>query len=806
MTTSQPLRDLRVLDLADEFGDLAGRLLADLGADVVRIEPPGGATSRDFPPLTPDGTSLWFDARNTDKRGLQLDLTTDAGTADFLKLVGGADVVIDNGNLDAEALLGQHPSLIICSVTPFGLTGPYRDFAATDDVVFALSGNLSTSGIPEKPPLFMPGSPATDVAGVAAAYATCVALWQRRRTGEGQQLDVSAVEALAQIHTWGLSNTSSIINADGDPTNSNSRNGTSPMYPNFATTDGQVRCVTMAPKQWFALYEWMGKPAGFESEEWGQIFFRFMNLDVLNPVIAEHFAPLTMLDAAEEAQRRGVVATPMLAPADLLANGHYLARETFTDIAVGASETENGDGSENETATLASGYFLIDGERVGPSRPAPALTDAVDAAPIDWPRRDEPTPAPDGQQPLAGVRVMDFGHGGVGVECGRMFAEYGADVIKIESRTYPDFIRIVLGGEMTPSFASSSRSKRSFGVNLKTERGREILLELAKTADVVVENNSTGTMEQLGLGFEDFRAANPELVMVSSQLMGSTGPYAHWSGYGPTIQTAGGLSWLWAFDDGEDPPGTNAIHPDHLAGRVCALAALASMLDGGGRHCEVAQVEALINTLTDIVGQESLTPGSATRQGNDSGRGAPWGVFRCAEGAEGSGGTENWAAVTVASDQQWLALCELMDRADLAADPTLGTAAGRVANRDRCNEAVAEWAVDLDRYEVMETAQEVGVPAAAMLSAVDQLQNAHFAERGFLAHIVQPDHEPPNLTLAGPCFRGSAMPEPVEEKAPRIGEHTRQICVEDLAMSAEAVEELIAENILEISEASNDTA
>ncbi len=783
MTSHQPLRDLRVLDMAEELGDLTGRLLADLGADVVRVEPPGGAASRAFPPLAPDGTSLWFAYRNMNKRSIELDLLSDEGTAEFLELVAGADILVDNGNLDAEALLAQHPTLIICSVTALGLTGPYSHFTATDDVVFALSGNLSMSGIPEKAPLFMPGSPATDIAAVAAAYASCVALWQRRRTGLGQQLDVSAVEALAQIHTWGISNTSSIINADGDPTKSNTRAGTSPMYPNFATTDGQVRCVTMAPKQWVALYEWMGRPEGFEAEEWGQIFFRFMNLDVLNPVIAEHFAPLTMVEAAAEAQRRGVVATPMLTPSDLLSNEHYVARGTYADIQVGEQQ-----------ASVPSGFLLIDGERVGPKKPAPLPGD-TSATDIGWSKVPRGLENADDLQPLAGVRVLDFGHGGVGVECGRMFAEYGADVIKIESRTYPDFIRIVLGSEMTPSFASSSRSKRGLGVNIKTEKGRNVLLKLAKTAHVVIENNSTGTMAQLGLGFDDFHAANPDLVMVSSQLMGGSGPYSHWSGYGPTIQTAGGLSWLWAFDDGDEPPGTNAIHPDHLAGRVCSLAALASMLDGGGRHCEVAQVEALINTLGDIVGQESLTAGSAKRLGNNNDRGAPWGVFRC------EGDDENWAAVTVASNEQWMSLCELMGRDDLAADESLGTDAGRVSNRDRCNEAVAQWAAGLDRHDLMHRCQAAGIAAGAMLTSIDQLSDPHFTERGFLAEIDQFDHNPPNLTLAGPCFRGSRMPEPVEERAPQIGEHTRIICRDELGMTADEIDALIAEGVLEVTEA-----
>ncbi len=774
-----PLADLRVVDLADEFGDLTGRLLADLGAQVVRIEPPDGAPTRSFPPLASDGTSLWFAHRNSNKSGLSLDVSTPDGSATLHELAAGADVVIDNGTLDVAALHAANPALIICSVTPFGLTGPYAGFEATDEVVYGLSGNLSMSGIPEKPPLFMPGSIGTDAAGVAGAYAVCVALYQRRRTGEGQQLDVSALEAAAQLHTWGLANTSSIISSGADASKSNTRAGTSVMYPNYKTSDGHVRCVILSSRQWDAMFEWMGKPEAFAAEEWGQTFFRIMNMDVLSPFIAEHYAPMTMVEAAAEAQRRGVVATPMLTPGDLLTNEHFESRETFVDTQV----------SDDLNGRTTSGFMLIDGERVGYRSPAPEVGGS--AAP-SWAPVESPAAQPDGDQPLAGLRVLDFGHGGVGVEAGRMFAEYGADVIKMESRSYPDFIRIVMGSEMTPSFASSSRSKRSFGVDLKSDGGRDIVLELAKSAHVVIENNSTGTMNALGIGFDDLKSANPDIVMVSSQLMGGFGTYAEWSGYGPTIQTAGGLNWLWAFDDGDQPPGSNAIHPDHLAGRVCALASLAALLGGGGAHCEVAQVEALINTLGDILCQESLAAGSAKRLGNTSDRGAPWGVYRC------EGEAENWCVVTVRSDAEWAALCDLMGTPELAADSELATAAGRLANRQRCDEAVSAWTATQDRFDVMTACQAAGIPAGTMLTSIDQLENQHFIERGFLAEVDQSDHNPPNLVLAGPCFRGSAMPEPVEFRAPKLGEHTRDIAAADLGFDEAKIDQLIAEGTLEI--------
>ena len=275
-----------------------------------------------------------------------------------------------------------------------------------------------------------------------------------------------------------------------------------------------------------------------------------MNLDVINPLFWEHWQNKPMIEGCIEAQKRGVIATPMLKPSDVLANTHYKSRGTFQTL-----EITNG-----LTAPVMSGFAEVDGKRVGYRFPAPTFDQndpEFSETPFPLPTKSL-TPA---DLPLEGLKVVDFGHGGVGVECGRMLAEYGADVIKIESWEYPDFIRIVLGGTMTASFASSNRTKRAFGANLKNEKAREVVLELIKDCHVVIENNSTGTMDALGLGYEAINQINPNAVMISSQLMGSKGDFANWNGYGPTIQTVSGLSWLWAFKDGDPPPGTTAIHP-----------------------------------------------------------------------------------------------------------------------------------------------------------------------------------------------------------------------------------------------------
>ena len=194
--------------------------------------------------------------------------------------------------------------------------------------------------------------------------------------------------------------------------------------------------MILAPRQWQALWQWMGSPEALSDPMWATTVGRMQNMDVLNPMFEEFFSTMTMVDAAAEAQRRGIVATPMLKPADVLVNEHFVSRNTFRDTDV----------TPGMTAEVVDGFFELDDERMGFRFRAPGIGEhqSLVPAPIDAPSPvDVPAPVP--TAPLAGLRVLDFGHGGVGVEGGRMLAEYGADVIKIESRTYPDFIRLIMG-------------------------------------------------------------------------------------------------------------------------------------------------------------------------------------------------------------------------------------------------------------------------------------------------------------------------------------------------------------------------
>ncbi|MYL03563.1 MAG: CoA transferase, partial [Acidimicrobiaceae bacterium] len=751
-------------------------------------------------PLTPEH-SLFFTMRNCGKRSVVIDPADEASMAGFESLLASADVLVGSAEpgaaaavgapeLEAEAIAARHPHLVVASITAYGRTGPYAGRDVPGSVIDATSGMCWKAGLPEREPLMPPGNISGDVAGLVAAFAIVCALIQRCVHGAGQLIDLSANEAAAQITDWSLSNSSKAMVEGVDPTEI--RAGPGPVYTILAAADGFVRLVVLSPRQWHAIRAWLGEPDYLQDPEYDGFIARFMIADaVLNPLYEELFSTMTMEEVAEEAQRRGIVATPILKPGDVITNEHFEARKTFDRVPL----------FTGGLMSLPSGWMEIDGERVGPTGRPPHLgehTDEVLASLEDGPRPDwpeVPESAPEPTLPLAGIRVADFGHGGVGVEISRMLAEYGADVIKIESRTYPDFIRVVLGGEMSPSFASSSRSKRGFGINAKTEDGRRMLLDLAAAGgdstgfDVVVENGSTGVMDELGLGYRDFRTANPDVVMVSSQLMGTTGPWSAWRGYGPNTQVTGGMTHLWDYPDVDRPSGSQSIFPDHWAGRMGALAAIAGVLGrrrgvmDAGYHAAVCQVEQVVGVMGDLLARESLEPGSVRPQGNRRDRGAPWGFFRC-------DGEDQWVAICCRTDAEWAALASLLG----LDDPALATLEARREREDELEQAVSAWTETLSKQAVTEACLAAGVPAGPMLTSGEQLQDPHLAARGYLVELDQPPIGV--MTFEGPAFVATGMADADIRPAPGLGEHTREI-VAELGLDEAAIEDLIARGILE---------
>ena len=360
--STRPLAGLFVVDASAEKAELCGRLLADLGAEVVRLEPPAGAPSRRLPPFAPtSGASLSFAHRNAGKRGATLDLTSAAGRALFDRLLARADVLIESceaGDAALEAfdparLLAAHPRLVLTSISDFGRFGPHAGYVGTELTGFAIGGMMYRAGAAEKPPVLAPGQFAYDSAGVHGALATVLALWQRLRTGRGQHLDVSVQESVSNFADWALPSFS-ITGQTGHRTGAG-------IYALYPCADGHVRGIILVKHHWQALLDWMGNPAELADPALESLIGRIMNQKKVDTALAAFFADKKKIDIAVEAQRRGIPVTPLLRPGEVLANEHTLARGTFHELEV----------AEGETGAFPTGFFEIDGARVGPRERAP---------------------------------------------------------------------------------------------------------------------------------------------------------------------------------------------------------------------------------------------------------------------------------------------------------------------------------------------------------------------------------------------------------------------------------------------------
>lgn len=364
---TKPLSGVRVLDGADEKGEFCGRLLADLGAEVLRLEPPEGGVSRGLGPFanTPGGgrASLYFGLRNAGKRGITLDLEAAAGRELLHRLLERHDAWIESskpGWLEArelapEKVLARHPRLVMTSITDFGRDGAYRDFEATSMTCFAMGGMMHRSGAAHRPPCNAPGHLAYDSAGVCAAFPTLMALYQRLRGGAGQHIDCSVQESLAAMADWSIPNGS--IGGGIMP-----RNGPG-MYPLYRCLDGYVRMIILVPGHWRALLDWMGHPPELADPNFDQFLERLMNQALINDEIGRFFGTQKKLAVCVEGQRRGLPVTPLLEPAQVLDNDHTRARGSFREI-----ELEPG-----FPITLPSGFLHLDQTRAGPVAGPPAL-------------------------------------------------------------------------------------------------------------------------------------------------------------------------------------------------------------------------------------------------------------------------------------------------------------------------------------------------------------------------------------------------------------------------------------------------
>jgi len=806
---SKLLAGIRVIDLCDLRGQSCGRLLADLGAEVILVEPHGGMNSRQRPPLH-QGNSLHFAVHNANKKSVQLNFSDAADVAKLKALIKTADLVIDGRNPGEYDDLGLSPQdirqlrddLVLISLSDFGMTGPYKNFKGSEAVHLAMATVLSRSGVNGSDPLLPPGELASETAAIQASWALLLAYWQRLHTGQGELLDFSINDAVAQIFDPGVGASGSAaagktaieIAIHGRPIVEmvpGKLPSVALLYPIFKCADGHARICLLNPRQWRNMSKWLGDDHPFSHPKYEVNVTRIMKIDQVNALLAKFFADKPRALLVSEGQRRGIPIASLTLPAEVFAEQHFQERQFYHSLKVGA-----------DTGLAPAGYWRIDGQRIGIRQRAPKLgqhsDELLEAKPDQPPgANDKESIDVSARQPLAGITVLDLGVIVAGGDLGRLFADQGANVIKVENHRYPDGLRQSLDGNPVPiSFAQANRNKRSLGLNLRTDKGKDLFKKLLKAADIVISNFKPGTLESLGLGFAELQQCNPAIICAESSAMGSVGPKAQTMGYGPLVRASSGLTGLWRYPGEEVICGDcTTIFPDHFAARISAVAIMAKLIErkrtGLGGFVDVSQSECIMAALATELLQESLQPGTLKPEGNRGRHDAPNNLFPCA-------GNDEWVAISVSSDAHWQSLCKAMVNTELAQDPRYSNAVNRLQHADELEQKVTHWTRSLTPYQVMQACQQQQLPAGNMLRLAEFIQNPHYQARKFFRELKQPTVDRPLATENAPVGFSENLPTPNMRPAPILAQHTVEIAQELLQLNHAEIKQLVTAGDLEL--------
>jgi crotonobetainyl-CoA:carnitine CoA-transferase CaiB-like acyl-CoA transferase len=797
------LTGVRVLEAADASGAYCGKLLADLGADVIKLESPGGDPARREP-----GAS--FPYANTNKRSVILDLDARTGREAFRRLAATADLVVETrspGDWEAlglgyQALSELRPSLVWTSITGFGTTGPQSTYASADIVAAALGGSMHVTGEPDDPPVVVAGSQAAVAASTCAAAASLIALHEARRSGCGQHVDVSALEVMTAVtHVCGAAK---YLEDDIVPRRFGSALFSSVPSGAYRCADGRlVYLMVNRPAHWKALAAWVNEITGnveildpmFEGPSSTRQPYR----ELLDMFLGELFLRLTAADAYRDGQRRHLAITPVNTVLDVVADAHLRARRFFVTIT-------QADGSRLRMPG-APYRFSRTPWRVARRSPRPGEhTKRVLAAlpPARKPRRraggsarTQLTRGP----ALADLRVLELTAGMAGPWIGRLMAYCGADVIKVESRARPDVSRLYVSprdpekgvSETTsPWFTDWNAGKRFVALDLTQPRAVDLCTRLAGVCDVVVVNYAAGVLDKLGLGYKTLRKVKPDLVMISSTGYGETGPSRGYVTWGPNIEALSALSSLSGHPHRECTV-TQYAYPDALGalhGLTAVMAALAHRArTGEGQLIDLAQYETTVASVGQLFVDAMRAKAEPPRRGNGSATMAPHGCYR-------SRGDDRWCAVAVTDDAAWLRLCTVIDRPDLAGDTRFACVSGRLACADEIDRAIQAWMRERDPYDAMAALQAARVAAGVVQTIDDQLhRDVQLAARGFFEQI---EHRSRGRIVAnGIPLRFSATPGRTRGTGSPIGADNVAVLGDLLGIDTEEIDALIAAGVVQ---------
>ncbi len=805
MTETNPLRKdagpsalghLRVLDLTDPSGQYCTKLLGDLGADVIKVEPPEGDPSRHLAPfaggIAHGERSLRFLSLNSNKRSVVLDLASEADRGELRQLVRGSDVLVETFapgymeglGLGFQALASINPGLVMTSITPFGQTGPYRNYLGGDLIAQAMGGLMYMQGDDEKPPCMAPAEQAFMLASLHAAFATLVALEARRRKGSGQHVDVSMQDVVAHLLfiLVRYATTGEIVRRHGKAA-TNAPNG----Y--YLAKDGYVGLHVVFEHHWRVLVDWMANEVLAEPV-WEDANFRRQNSDIVDEGLAEFISDFTVREFVEEAQARHLAAIPVNSPTDFVESPHTKARGFFLRAnhpILGEHALLGAPYRFSETPWRLTSSAPLLGQHqqeVFKEQHSPLVQESSPPA-----VRNDSQRRSNDALPLEGIRVVDFTRVWAGPLGTRYMADFGAEVIKVETQQYVEAARFARGNP--PQFPENNRGKLGITVDFQRPEGRELIQRLVKESDVVVDNFAAGVLERHGLGYQQLRKLKPDIIALSMAGFGNDGPYADYVSYGLQLLCHTGMSYLWGHPGSPQDARIKIAYPDFMSGINCSLAVMAALeyraRTGRGQYIEISQTEALASTM-GVPLLEKLINGLAQEpSGNFSPNASPHDCYPCL-------GEDMWCAIACWNDDQWHSLCQAMDGPTWAEDDKFVDLEGRLRHREELDEKLAQWTRSYTPHQVMRMLQKVGVPAGVVQTGEHLYHDPHLRARGFLISVDHPGWgrlEQPGLTAIL-----SETPGRVSRGMSELGEHNRYVVSDLLGLSAERFEELVEQKVI----------
>jgi crotonobetainyl-CoA:carnitine CoA-transferase CaiB-like acyl-CoA transferase len=811
------LSPYRVLDLTDDRGNFAGAVLAMLGAEVIAVEPPGGTRARRTGPflggVTGPERSLAHLTYNRGKRSIVLDYERPGADRDeFLRLVAGADVVVDSAppghlasvGLGPDDLAAVNPAVVTCSITAFGGDGPEAGVAATDLTIAAASYAMTLNGDRDRPPVRVGVPQAYNFASAAAAAAVIIALQERARSGRGQHLDASAQAAL-------LLSCQGAVKAEWcrapAPTRTAGGAQVGPLALQFVypASDGWVSIShvfgnSIGPRT-AALMDKVHADGFCSAELAAKDWVRFAELvdlgeeqastlEEAKAAIAAWTSSQTKDQLLAIALEHRLLIAPICTPADVVQSTHFNGRGFFEPVEVDGLDAP---------VPLPSTYVVRNGEPRRRLGRAPRLDEhgaELRAEPERRPFVGTTAPVPT-RTSLEGLKVVDLTWSIAGPTTVRVLADHGAQVIKVESATRLDAARgfmplydNVPGVEQSGLYDEMNLNKTSIALNLSKPEGREVLVDLIRWADVVVESFTPRAMPAWGLGYDTLRQINPRLVMLSTCLFGQDGPLSSLAGYGNLGAALSGFFWLAGWPD-RAPAGPFLAYTDYTSNHLL-LAALMAAIDhqrrtGEGSYLDGAQAEAAMHFLAPALVEYACNGDVVSRIGNADRALAPHGLYPVA-------GDDRWVAVVCHDDAVWPALCSVIGRDDLAADAGLATAEGRRARAAELDEAIAAWTSPRDPLEVQQAFVAAGVASHRLVTGPECITHPQLVHRG---HFAEFDHPLGRRLAERARVRFSRTPGVVDRSSPLLGEHTFDILTDVLGYDGDRIADLAAAEVLE---------